>query len=129
MSRPIGARPFSGAGAVRKDGALVTIQGTFTTSTGVFAATGEPLDEYSLGSFTSGIAALTFPKHLSYLDGFGSHSAADASPANTRSLKVRAVDLAAGTASVYLVLDSDGTTDTTHSIGTGTLRLNLVTGD
>jgi hypothetical protein len=129
MSRPIGARPFSGGGAVRKDGTLVCIQGTFTTSTGVFAASGEKLPEYTLGSFTSGIAPLTFPKHLSYLDGFGSHAAADASPANTRSLKVRAVNLAAGTASVYLVLDSDGTTDTSHTIGTGVLRLNLITGD
>lgn len=129
MSLPIGATVAHGAGAVRKDPAFVCIQGTFTTSTGVFTVSGEPLKEYSLGSFTSGIAPLTFPKHLNYLSGWGEHVVADASPANTRSLKVRSVNLAAGTASVYLVLDSDGTTDTTHTIGTGVIRLNLLTGD
>lgn len=126
---PIGAVPAFGAGAIRGGPCLVSILGTFTTSTGAFAASGEPNREYSLSSFTSGVATLTFPKHLSYLSGWGEHDAAASSPANTRSLKVRGVNLAAGTASVYLVLDSDGTTDTSHTIGTGLLRLNLITGD
>ncbi len=126
---PIGAKPAFGAGAIAAGPCAVAIAGTFTTSTGVFVASGEPNREFSLSSFTSGIATLTFPKWISYLSGWGEHDLADASPANTRSLKVRTVNYAAGTAAVYLVKDSDGTTDTSHTIATGILRLNLITGD
>ena len=117
------ATPAFGAGP---GGAMtrVIITGTFTTSTGAVAITSAPTG-YSLGSFSSGIATLSFPKSLGHLSGRGELAIADASPANTRSLKVRTVSLSAGTASVYLVKDSDGTTDTTHTIGTGAFRLML----
>lgn len=128
-SLPIGATPAFGAGAIRSAPCTVCITGTFTTSTGAFTQSGEPVHEYSLSNFTSGVATLTFPTSLSFLSGRGEHDVADASPANTRSLKVRNVNYAAGTASVYLVKDSDGTTDTTHTVGTGLLRLVLTTGD
>lgn len=129
MTLPIGATPASGAGAVRNSPCLVCIQGTFTTSTGVFAATGEKLQEYSLGSFTSGVAPLTFPKHLSYLDGFGRHNTDNSSAASRFALRVVDVSLTAGTANVRIVRESDGATDTSHAAPTGTIKLNLITGD
>lgn len=129
MSRPIGARPASGAGAVRKDCTFVCIQGTFTTSTGVFAATGEKFAEYSLGSFTAGVATLTFPKHLTFLHGWGTHNTDSATEALRHLLTVRAVDYAAGTATVRLIQEDDASEDADHSAPTGTLRLVLITGD
>jgi hypothetical protein len=129
MGLPVGATPAFGAGAVRSGACMVAIQGTFTTSTGVFAATGETLREYTLGSFTSGVATLTFPKHLSFLHGWGEHNTDNSSAASRYRLRVVTVDLAAGTASVRIVRESDGATDTSHAAPTGTLKLLLWTGE
>jgi hypothetical protein len=129
MTLPIGATPASGAGAVRKDPCTVCIQGTFTTSTGAFVATGEPLAEYSLGSFTAGVAALTFPKHLTFLHGFGTHNTDSATEALRHHLEVRNVNYAAGTAVVRLVRADYNTEDADHSAPTGTLKLVSITGD
>jgi len=129
MSRTIGARPASGAGAVAKDCQIVGITGTFTTSTGVFAATGETCREYTLGSFTAGVAPLTFPKHLTFLSGFGYHNTDSATEAARHRLTVRAVNLAAGTAVVRLTQEDDDSEDADHSAATGTLFLTLFTGD
>jgi len=126
---PIGATPAFGAGAVRGGCTIVAIQGTFTTSTGAFAATGEPNREYSLGSFTAGVATLTFPKHLSFLHGSGTHNTDSATEALRHLLTVRNVDLAAGTAVVRLIQEDDASEDADHSAPTGTLRLVLFTGD
>ena len=125
---PFGSAPGLGGGAIRKDPCTVAIQGTFTTSTGVFAATGEPLSGYSLGSFTSGVATLTFPKDLTFLQAFGEHNTDNSSAASRYSLRVVTVNYSAGTASVRLVRESDGATDTGHAAPTGTLRLVMVTG-
>jgi hypothetical protein len=125
---PIGAAPAFGGGAIRKDPAIVCIQGTFTTSTGAFAATGEPIKGYSLGSFTAGVATLTFPKSLTFLHGFGTHNTDSATEALRHHLEVRAVDYAAGTAAVRLVQADDNSEDADHSAPTGTLKLVLITG-
>lgn len=128
-SLPIGAVPAFGAGALRGGPCIVAIQGTFTTSTGVFAATGETNREYSLGSFTSGVATLTFPKSLTFLFGQGEHNTDNSSAASRFYLRVATVDYTLGTATVRLIKESDGTTDTTHAAATGTLKLVLTTGD
>lgn len=125
---PIGASPAFGGGAIRKDPAIVCIQGTFTTSTGVFAATGEPISGYSLGSFTAGVAALTFPKDLTFLHGFGIHNTDSATEASRFKLDVRDVSYADGTAVVRLVRVSDDAEDSAHAAPTGTLKLVLITG-
>ena len=126
---PNGSTQAFGGGAIRKDPCTVCIQGTFTTSTGVFTATGEPNREYSLGSFTAGVATLTFPKHLSFLHGSGTHNTDSATEALRHLLTVRNVDLAAGTAVVRLIQEDDASEDADHSAPTGTLRLVLFTGD
>ncbi len=125
---PPGSNIAFGGGAIRKDPCTVCIQGTFTTSTGVFAATGEPVKGYSLGSFTSGVATLTFPKDLTFLHGFGTHNTDSATEALRHLLTVRAVDYAAGTATVRLIQEDDASEDADHSAPTGVLRLVLVTG-
>ncbi len=124
----IGATPAFGAGAIRKDPTTVCIQGTFTTATGVFAATGEPIKGYTLGSFTAGVATLTFPKDLTFLHGFGTHNTDSATEALRHHLEVRAVDYAAGTATVRLVQADDNSEDADHSAPTGVLKLVLITG-
>ena len=129
MSLPIGAVVSHGAGAMRSGPCVVALQGTFTTSTGVFAATGESLKEYSLSSFTSGVATLSFPKHLSFLAGWGMHDTDNASAASRFTLRIGTVSLSAGTAVVRLIKESDGTTDTSHAAPTGTLKLALWTGE
>lgn len=128
MTLPIGASQAFGAGALSGGPCTVAIEGTFTTSTGAFAATKAPR-EYSLSSFTSGVAALTFPKHLRFLFGLGQHNTDNSSAASRYSLRVATVDLAAGTAVVRIVRESDGATDTSHAAPTGTLKLLLWTGD
>jgi hypothetical protein len=102
----------------------VVITGTFTTSTGVVSSVVAP-PGFSLGNFTSGVATLSFPKSLGHLSGRGSFDIDSATAANRRSLLVNTVALSSGTATVRLVLDSDGSTDTTHSIGTGAFRIAL----
>lgn len=128
MSLAIGATPAFGAGAIRKDPQIICIQGTFTTTTGVFAATGEPIKGYSLGSFTSGVATLTFPKDLTFLYGTGHHNTDSATEASRFNLQVRDVSYALGTATVRLTLASDDTEDSSHAAPTGTLKLVLFTG-
>ncbi len=124
----IGATPAFGAGAIRKDPQIVCIQGTFTTTTGVFAATGEPIKGYTLGSFTAGVATLTFPKDLTFLHGFGTHNTDSATEALRHHLEVRAVVYADGTAVVRLVQADDNSEDADHSAPTGVLKLVLITG-
>jgi hypothetical protein len=116
------------SGALRTGGNYGVLTGTFTTSTGAFSQTSGPAG-VTLGSFTSGVATLTIPKTFGFLDGWGKHAADSATAANRRSLLLNTVDLAAGTAQVRLILDSDGSTDTTHSIGTGVLTLHLIFAD
>ena len=128
MGLAIGATQAFGAGAIRKDPQIVCIQGTFTTSTGVFTATGEPISGYALSDFTAGVAELTFPKSLTFLHGFGTHNTDSATEASRHLLTVRGVDYAAGTAVVRLIQEDDATEDADHSAPTGTLRLVLVTG-
>jgi len=125
---PNGSTPAFGGGAIRKDPCVVCIQGTFTTSTGVFTATGEPVNGYSLGSFTAGVATLTFPKDLTFLHGFGTHNTDSATEALRHHLEVRNVSYSAGTATVRLVQADDNTEDADHSAPTGTLKLVLITG-
>jgi len=125
---PPGSNLAFGGGAIRKDPCIVCIQGAFTTSTGVFAASGEKTPGYTLGSFTAGVATLTFPKDLSFLHGFGTHNTDSATEALRHHLEVRAVDYAAGTAAVRLVQADDNTEDADHSAPTGVLKLVLVTG-
>ena len=125
---PNGSTQAFGGGAIRKDPCTVCIQGTFTTSTGVFTATGEPVSGYSLGSFTAGVATLTFPKDLTFLHGFGTHNTDSATEALRQHLAVRNVSYSAGTATVRLVQADDNTEDADHSAPTGTLKLVLITG-
>jgi hypothetical protein len=120
--------PVSGGGALETGANVGSIIGTFTTSTGVFTQTKGPKG-FTLGSFTSGVATLTFPTSLSYLNAWGQHDTDSATAANRRSLRVGTVSLSAGTATVRLILDSDGSTDTSHTIGTGTLRLDIFYAD
>jgi hypothetical protein len=102
----------------------VVITGTFTTSTGVVSSVVAP-PGFSLGNFTSGVATLTIPKSLGHLSGRGYFDVDSSTAANRRSLLVNTVAISSGTANVRLVKDSDGTTDTTHTIGTGAFYLTL----
>lgn len=117
------AKPAFGAGP---GGALtrVVLTGTFTTSTGAVTMTSAP-PGYSLGSFTSGAATLTFPKSLGFLGGRGEFDLDSATASARRSLLVKTVALTSGTATVRLVIDSDGSTDTSHTIATGAWRLAI----
>lgn len=123
-----GASPAFGAGALDDSCTIVGIQGTFTTSTGAFTATRTPTG-YSLGDFTSGVATLTFPKHLTFLQGWGIHNTDSATEAERHLLTVRDVDYSAGTATVRLIQEDDASEDADHSAPTGTLRLVLFVGD
>lgn len=116
--------PVSAGGALETGANIGTITASFTTSTGAVSVTKAPKG-FSLGSFTSGVATLSFPKSFSFLDGWGKHTTDSATAADRRSLLVNTVSLADGTAQVRLILDSDGSTDTSHTIGTGTLVLHL----
>lgn len=131
MTLPIGATPAFAAGAMKGGGCVVPLVGTFTTSTGVFTASTavESQKEYSLGSFTLGLATLTFPKNLAFLFGHGEHDTDNSSAASRYYLRVGSVNLAAGTATVRIARESDGATDSTHSAPTGTIKLMLWTGD
>lgn len=117
------ATPAFGTGP---GGALtrVVITGTFTTSTGAVSSVVAP-PGFTLGNFTSGVATLSFPKSLGHLSGLGAFDLDSATAANRRTLLVNTVSLTAGTATVRLILDSDGSTDTTHTIGTGAFRIAL----
>lgn len=102
----------------------VIITGTFTTSTGVVSSVVAP-PGYSLGSFTSGVATLTIPKHLGHLSGRGYFDVDSATASSRRSLVINTIAISSGTAKVRLVLDSDGSTDTSHTIGTGAFYIAL----
>lgn len=120
--------PAFAAGAIENGGSLGVLFGTFTTSTGAFSQTKAPRG-FTLGSFTSGVATLTFPKHLSFLFSFGHHNTDSATEALRHSLVVRDVDLALGTATVRLVQDDTEAEDADHSVATGVLKLILIYGD
>lgn len=122
-----GASPAFGTGAVDGGLEIGAIYGTFTTSTGAFSQTRGPKG-FTLGSFTSGVAALTFPTHLHFLYAFGHHNTDSATEAERHSLVVRDVDLTAGTAVVRLVQDDSEAEDADHSVGTGILKLIIISG-
>jgi hypothetical protein len=123
-----GASPAFGAGAVDGGCAIGALYGTFTTSTGAFSQTRGPAG-FTLGSFTSGVATLTFPTHLKFLYAFGHHNTDSATEAARHSLVVRDVDLTLGTATVRLVQDDSEAEDADHSVATGILKLVLIIGE
>lgn len=120
--------PAFGAGAIANGPTLGALYGTFTTSTGAFSQTSGP-SGFTLGSFTSGVATLTFPTHLAFLFAFGHHNTDSATEASRFELKVRDVSLTLGTATVRLCLSSDDSEDAAHAAPTGVLKLILVYGD
>ncbi len=120
--------PGFASGAIENGGSVGALYGTFTTSTGAFSQTKGPRG-FTLGSFTAGVATLTFPTHLSFLFAFGHHNTDSATEAERHSLVVRDVSLTLGTATVRLVQDDSEAEDADHSVGTGILKLILIYGD
>lgn len=123
-----GATPARGAGALNGGCYTVALVSAFTTSTGAVAETYGQTG-FSLGSFTSGVATLTFPKSFKFLEGRGVHNTDDATASSRFELVVRDVDLAAGTAVVRLVEGDAGATDSSHTAPTGVLKLVLTVGE
>lgn len=79
----------------------VVIVGSYTTSTEAYSET-KGQTGWSIGTFSSGQATLTFPTHLSALGGFGCTSI------DNRFLVLSTIDLSAGTATLNFQTN-DGT--------------------
>jgi len=83
----------------------------YTVSSGNVTAVKQPRG-WALGNFSSGVAALTFPKYFEQLFPFvGSEDTDNASATSRHQLLTKTVSLSAGTASVRCIDDNDGTTE------------------
>ena len=92
----------------------------YTVSSGTVTLVRAPAG-WALGNFSSGIAALTFPKHYGVMFPFvGQENTTNASATSRHQFLTKTIDVAAGTASVLSVDDNDGTTETPAD---GTFRL------
>lgn len=81
---------------------------------------------WSLGNFSSGIAALTFPKHYTVFYPFeGQENTTNASATSRHQLETKTVSTTLGTASVICVDQNDGTVEAPVD---GTFRLLYLVG-
>lgn len=98
----------------------------YTVSSGTVTLVKAPKG-WSLGNFSSGIAALTFPKHYNEMFPFvGAENTTNASATSRHCFHTKTIDTAAGTASVLSVDDNDGTVETPAD---GTFRLCYLVSD
>jgi len=98
----------------------------YTVASGTVTAVTVP-NGWSLGNFSSGIAALTFPKHYNKFYPFeGQENTTNASATSRHQLETKTIVVASGTASVICVDQNDGTVENPVD---GTFRLAYVVGD
>ena len=98
----------------------------YTVSSGTVTVVKAPAG-WSLGNFSSGIAALTFPKHYAEMFPFtGQENTTNASATSRHKLETKTIDVAAGTASVVCTDDNDGTVENPVD---GTFRLLYLVGN
>lgn len=120
-----GATPARGAGALKEGCNIVGLE--FTTASEVVSmVSGKGQTGFSLGNFSTGVATLSFPKHLKFLAVSGYANTDSATPANVQKLVVSNVSYSAGTATVRCV---DAVTEATEAIANGTYRLVLFVGE
>ncbi len=92
----------------------------YTVLSGALTAVKVP-SGWSLADFSSGIAALTFPKHYTVFFPFeGQENTTNASATSRHQLQTKTVVVASGTASVISVDENDGTVENPVD---GTFRL------
>lgn len=98
----------------------------FTVASSVVTAVRKPAG-WTLGDFSSGVAALTFPKHYAvFFPLEGQENTDNASATSRHRLMTKTVDVVAGTASVRVEDNNDGTTEAPVD---GTFRLAYLVGD
>ena len=98
----------------------------FTVASGVVTEVAFPVG-WALADFSSGVAALTFPKHYNRMFPFEGQEDTDNANATSRHrLMTKTIDVAAGTASVRVDDGNDGTTENPVD---GTCRLAYLVGD
>lgn len=92
----------------------------YTVSSGTVTAVSVPAG-WALGNFSTGVAALTFPKYYSAVFPFeGQENTDNASATSRHQLETKTINLTAGTASVRCFDQNDGTTENPVD---GTFRL------
>ena len=113
-----------GGGALRE---LTTVGIEFTTSSeAVTVVSGKGQRGFTVGNFSTGVATLTFPDHISFLAGVG-HANTDSATAGSRQvILVNNVSYANGTATLRCTDGADGDTE---AIANGTYRLVLQCGE
>lgn len=98
----------------------------YTVSSGTVTSVQVP-SGWSLGNFSSGVAALTFPAHYRCFFPFeGQENTDNANATSRHRLMTKTVSLSAGTASVRCEDNNDGTTENPVD---GTFRLCYLVGD
>lgn len=118
-----GASPARGAGALRGGCYIVGLEFT-TSSEAVTSVSGQT--GFTVGDFTAGVAALTFPKHFRFLHGHGNDDDTVTTGAARQKLLLSAIDYAAGTAVLQCV---DGDAGDDEAIADDTYRLILYCGE
>lgn len=96
-----GASPARGTGALAKGLTTVGLVIAYTKSGDGLEVTKGQTGFAVASTLTSGVAALTFPKHFSFLAGYGGST-------EGRFLVVDDINLAAGTASINVVTTAGG---------------------
>lgn len=98
----------------------------YTVSSGTVTAVKAPAG-WSLGNFTTGVAALTFPTDLDFVFPFeGSDDTDNASATSRHRISTKTISTTAGTAVVRSLDDNDGTTENPAD---GTIRLCYLVGN
>ena len=122
MTKASGSFPIGVLGVRNAD--LVYLE--FTVSSGTVTDVRVPVG-WDLRNFRSGVAALTFPKHYNVFFPFEGQENTDSANATSRHrLMTKTIDVAAGTASVRVEDNNDGTTENPVD---GTFRLCYLVGD
>lgn len=123
MAKGPNAQPLQILGGI-ENAELALLQ--YTVSSGTVTLVRAPTG-WSLGNFSSGIAALVFPKHYGVMFPFvGQENTTNASATSRHCFHTKTIDVAAGTASVLSVDDNDGTVETPAD---GTFRLLYLVGN